>query len=217
MLLVKERLAETGFVVDAAYDGEEALAKYAEGSYRSSWQSIRLCPCSTASAYSHHRLPWPLPPTVMVTGTGNEKIAVETIKLGADDYIVKDLGGGWLDLLPSVIERVLRQRRLVEDKKAAEAALRERERQLWHAQKLESLGILAGGIAHDFNNILAGIMGYADLALRGLPSSEPVRTDIEVIKKAVQRAADLTRQMLAYSGKGKFAVEPVSPRGSWKT
>ena len=84
------------------------------------------------------------------------------------------------------------------------------ERQLLHAQKLESLGILAGGIAHDFNNILAGIMGYADLVKVRLPPSEPARGDLDIIKKAVQRAADLTRQMLAYSGKGKFVVEPVS-------
>ena len=86
----------------------------------------------------------------------------------------------------------------------------EMERRLLHAQKLESLGVLAGGIAHDFNNILAGIMGYADLALAELPASEPARENVEVIKTAAQRAADLTGQMLAYSGKGKFVVEPLS-------
>jgi len=210
VLLVTERLAQAGFVVDAAYDGEEALVKHAQGAYDllAIDQTLPVLDgLGVLRAIASHGS---LPPTVMVTGTGNEKVAVQTMKLGADDYIVKDLGGGWLDLLPSIIERVLKQRRLAEDKKIAEATLRERERQLWHAQKLESLGILAGGIAHDFNNILAGIMGYADLALRGLPASEPVRADIEVIKKAVQRAADLTRQMLAYSGKGKFVVEPVS-------
>jgi len=97
---------------------------------------------------------------------------------------------------------------ITERKQAAQQML-EMERRLLHAQKLESLGILAGGIAHDFNNILAGIMGYADLLKVRLPPSEPAREDVEVIKKAVQRAADLTRQMLAYSGKGKFVVEPV--------
>ena len=102
---------------------------------------------------------------------------------------------------------------VVEDitqRKLAEQEQLELERRLLHAQKLESLGILAGGIAHDFNNILAGIMGYADLARLHLPESEPARADIEVIKKAVQRAAGLTRQMLAYAGKGKFIVEPVN-------
>ena len=97
----------------------------------------------------------------------------------------------------------------VTERKRAEQARLEMESRLLHAQKLESIGILAGGIAHDFNNILSGIMGYAELALMRLPASEPAREDIEVIKKAVRRAADLTRQMLAYSGKGKFIVESV--------
>jgi PAS domain S-box-containing protein len=98
----------------------------------------------------------------------------------------------------------------ITDRKQAEQEKLELERRLLHAQKLESIGILAGGIAHDFNNILAGIMGYADLVKQQLPHSEPVQEDLDVIKKSVQRAADLTRQMLAYSGKGKFIVEPVS-------
>ena len=72
---------------------------------------------------------------------------------------------------------------ITERKRAGEEKL-EMERRLLHAQKLESLGVLAGGIAHDFNNILAGIMGYADLALVRLPASEPARADIEVIKQA---------------------------------
>ena len=92
----------------------------------------------------------------------------------------------------------------------AEKEKLEMERRLFHAQKLESLGVLAGGIAHDFNNILAGIMGYADLAKVHLPASEPAQQDLDIIKKAVERAAHLTRQMLAYSGKGKFVIEAVS-------
>ncbi len=98
----------------------------------------------------------------------------------------------------------------ISERKRAEEEKLEIERRLLHAQKLESLGVLAGGIAHDFNNILAGIMGYADLAKVRLPESEPAREDIDVIKKAVQRAADLTRQMLAYSGVGKCVVESVN-------
>jgi signal transduction histidine kinase len=98
-------------------------------------------------------------------------------------------------------------------RKRAEEERLEMERRLLHAQKLESLGVLAGGIAHDFNNILAGIMGYAELLKRSLPPSEPAQADIDVIKKAVHRAADLTRHMLAYSGKGKFIVEALDLSG----
>jgi two-component system, cell cycle sensor histidine kinase and response regulator CckA len=88
----------------------------------------------------------------------------------------------------------------------------ERERlaaRVQHQQKLESLGVLAGGIAHDFNNLLVGILGNVGLAVADLPAGSPVHETLRDIEVAAQRAADLTRQMLAYSGRGRFAVERV--------
>ncbi|KAA3606018.1 MAG: PAS domain S-box protein [Planctomycetota bacterium] len=80
--------------------------------------------------------------------------------------------------------------------------------QVLEAQKLESLGVLAGGIAHDFNNILVGVLGNADLALER--SLDPVQRDLLVrIKSGAERAAALTRQMLAFSGKGRFLVQEL--------
>ncbi len=84
------------------------------------------------------------------------------------------------------------------------------ERQIQHSQKLESLGILAGGIAHDFNNLLMGILGNAGLALMELPPESPVRRTLERLETAALRAAELTNQLLAYSGRGKFIVEPIN-------
>lgn len=83
------------------------------------------------------------------------------------------------------------------------------ETNLQHTQKLETLGILASGIAHDFNNLLVTILGNADLALLKLSSDSPLYHSIENIKKASLRASGLTNQMLAYSGKGSFIVEPI--------
>jgi PAS domain S-box-containing protein len=83
------------------------------------------------------------------------------------------------------------------------------EAQIHHAQKLESLGLLAGGIAHDFNNLLVGVLSNASLALLDLDESAPVRHVVLDIERTAQRAADLTRQLLAYSGKGRFVVEPL--------
>ncbi len=83
------------------------------------------------------------------------------------------------------------------------------ERKVQQAQKLESLGVLAGGVAHDFNNMLLAILGNTDLALLDLPADSPIRENLVEIKKTSQRAAALARQMLAYSGKGKFVVEEV--------
>jgi PAS domain S-box-containing protein len=84
------------------------------------------------------------------------------------------------------------------------------EKQLLHAQKLESLGVLAGGIAHDFNNILMAIMGNADLALMRINKESPATENLHRIEKAAAQAADLAKQMLAYSGKGKFVIESIN-------
>ncbi|MDH3640707.1 MAG: response regulator [Gammaproteobacteria bacterium] len=78
------------------------------------------------------------------------------------------------------------------------------------AQKLESLGVLSGGIAHDFNNLLAGIMGNADFALMEANIPPEIEVRLRDIVTASKRAADLTHQLLAYSGKGRFVIEPMS-------
>jgi len=88
----------------------------------------------------------------------------------------------------------------------------ERERlqaQLLQVQKLESLGVLAGGIAHDFNNLLTAILGSASAAMLTLPNESPARPDLDNVVLASRRAANLTRQLLAYSGKGHFEVRPI--------
>jgi CheY-like chemotaxis protein len=76
-------------------------------------------------------------------------------------------------------------------------------------QKMESLGVLAGGVAHDFNNLLVGIMGNASLIIDMLPENGPLTPLLEDMVLASQKAADLTRQMLAYAGKGRFVCEPT--------
>jgi len=92
----------------------------------------------------------------------------------------------------------------------AEEGRRDLEIQLQHAQKLESLGVLAGGIAHDFNNILVAILGNANLALAELPPNAATRENLVGIETAAKRAAELCKQMLAYAGQGRFVVEPVN-------
>ncbi|QWV99192.1 PAS domain-containing protein [Geomonas nitrogeniifigens] len=96
------------------------------------------------------------------------------------------------------------------ERKQLEQEKRLIEAQMLHVQKLESLGVLAGGIAHDFNNILMVVLGNADLALLRVPPDSPACENLVQIEQAASRAADLARQMLAYSGKGNFVIEKLN-------
>ncbi|MFH0879372.1 MAG: ABC transporter substrate binding protein, partial [Lentisphaerota bacterium] len=97
----------------------------------------------------------------------------------------------------------------VTSQKQAEEERRALDIQIQQTQKLESLGVLAGGIAHDFNNLLMGILGNAELATDEIASSSPSWVNLRDIKTAARRAADLCRQLLAYSGRGRFVIETV--------
>ena len=87
----------------------------------------------------------------------------------------------------------------VTNRRDAEAALVESQRQLVQAQKMEAIGQLAGGVAHDFNNMLTAIRGNADLLLLDTPGADPRRVELEEIRRAADRSAELTRQLLAFS------------------
>lgn len=110
---------------------------------------------------------------------------------------------GAVDYFVSLLQDITDRKRVEEERLML-------ERKLLHAQKLESLGVMAGGIAHDFNNLLTAITGNLELATLYLDPTSPSRLWIERADHAAQRAADLTRQMLAYSGKGRFLVQHLN-------
>jgi two-component system cell cycle sensor histidine kinase/response regulator CckA len=128
------------------------------------------------------------------TRSGNVGVCLSTIfKIPGDDQ------GHWFVCMD--VDLTARKR--------AEEESRYLEAQVLHAQKLESLGVLAGGIAHDFNNLLTAIVGNAGLALLRLPPDSPVGPMLREIEHAAKRATDLTQQMLAYSGRGRFFIQPL--------
>jgi len=125
--LVQKRFERIGYVVDIAPDGEKGLALLERGNYDIVVLDQNMPGYNGLEILRIMALRGPLPPTIMITGAGNEEIAVKALKLGAYDYIVKEVGSGYLGLLPSVIERALQKRRLTEEKQQAEEALRESE------------------------------------------------------------------------------------------
>ena len=163
--------------------------------------------------------PWELSPELQPSGVRSREAAEAHIRKAIEgasqhfewDHLTGDgqsfpsevsLTAMWREDGP-IIQAIVRD---IGTQKRAEAERAALERQLFQAQKMESLGVLAGGIAHDFNNLLMGVLGHAGLALEQLNPLHPARRNLEAIQKAGQRAADLTRQMLAYSGRGQFVV-----------
>jgi PAS domain S-box-containing protein len=121
-------------------------------------------------------------------------------------WIFLEAIGNNLQDYPGINGLVITARDITERKKAEDLRF-EMERRLLHAQRLESLGVMAGGIAHDFNNLLMAILGNLDLAQLDLTPVSRSRPFIDHAMVAARRAADLTNQMLAYSGKGRFDLK----------
>lgn len=127
-------------------------------------------------------------PFIFLSGTIGEDIAVEAMRVGAQDYVMK---GNLARLVPA-IERELRESKNRAEQKRTEARIRQLE-------KFEAIGKLAGGIAHDFNNVIGAIMGWAELGSDEVPDGSRARKFFQHIRAQSERAAALTRQLLAYA------------------
>jgi signal transduction histidine kinase len=136
---------------------------------------------------------------VKVARTG-EPTSFETFFEPMDKHFVISVFSPERDRFATVFFDVTAQRRADEERRNIES-------KMMQTQKLESLGVLAGGIAHDFNNLLMGILGYADLAMLEIPKTPPAAQYIAEVENATRQAAELCKQMLAYSGKGRFVLE----------
>ncbi len=128
--LLRRKLVQSGYDVDFAPNGSEGLKMYDAGKYDVIAVDQNMPELDGLSVLRTLAMRGNLPPTIMVTGSGNEKVAVEALKLGASDYIVKDVDGGFLELLPTVIEQVLAKQKILHEKEAALGALERRNQDL---------------------------------------------------------------------------------------
>jgi|GEM_PF-446724 len=139
-------------------------------------------------------------PGVFESGLTRIDGALIDVEIGSQKVVYRG-SSAMLGVARDITER----RRAEEERKKLEAKMQQ-------AQKLECLGVLAGGIAHDFNNLLMVMLGHANLAARQTQTLSPVKENIREIERAAQRAAELCRQMLAYSGKGRGQTQRVHLR-----
>ena len=157
--------------------------------------------------------PWSDFPLIFLTSTGSEasETSVRLLELFGPDANITLLERPIriATLLSSVRSALPACRRQYEVRNYLEERKRSDEK-LLRTQKLESLGVLAGGVAHDFNNLLTGILGNASLAADNLPRGcESLQSILDDIVAASERAADLTKQLLAHAGKGRFVIAPL--------
>ncbi len=126
-------------------------------------------------------------------------------------YRRKDGTYRWIEWSSQTVgDMVYAAARDITERLSSEAERLEVERRIQQSQKMESLGVLAGGIAHDFNNLLTVILGNLDLIQEALEPESPLHPEVREATQATRRAAELTRQMLAYAGKGRFAIRDVN-------
>lgn len=140
-------------------------------------------------------------------------------KIFVEELIAESTGTKWFETFKTPVRDsngrpigTVGLARDITERKRAEEERQLLERRMQETQKLESLGVLAGGIAHDFNNLLVGVLANAELAQAALSANcaDEAAERVEDVRQAAIRAAELTNQMLAYSGKGHFDVRPMS-------
>jgi len=131
-------------------------------------------------------------PIVVLTSRDDDDIGVQAVHRGAQDYLIKSATDAQL---------LGRAVRYAHERAEWRRQTLEREGELRQAQKMEAIGRLAGGVAHDFNNVLTAIFGYTDLLLEQFTADDARRDDVVEIRRSAERAASLTRQLLAFSRK----------------
>jgi len=213
--LLKKRLEREGYSVAIARDGGEGLSMYAAAPYDVVAVDQNMPVHDGLEVIRILASRWSLPPVIMITGAGNEKIAVEALKMGARDYIVKDVEGGYLDLLPPVIDRVVYQHRLAEEKRQADEALRQYATEL--KARNEELDAFTHTVAHDLKNPLNNVINSAELLTQGDATllDETRQECLQTIVRSALKMGNIIDELLLLAGvrRTEVVTEPLDMAG----
>ena len=184
--------ASVNLTIDRASCLSDAVSRLSEATFDAVLLDLGLPDSSGLETFSRMRHAAGHRAIVVLTARDDDALAIAAVQAGAQDYLVKSSTDAQLldRALRYACERAQFQRTLVEN-----------EERLRQSQRMEAVGRLAGGVAHDFNNVLTAIFGYTDLLLEQFANDDPRQGDVREIRRAAERAATLTRQLLAFSRK----------------
>lgn len=199
--LITRQLKRKGYDICTASCGKEAVEITRQDTPDLMLLDYRLPDMTGPEVISAITEQGSLPPFIMMTGQGDERLAVDIMKLGAVDYLIKDTD--LVDRIPVVVARELKTVKMSRQLAKTEAALAE-------SQRLDSIGRLAGGVAHDFNNMLGGIMGAVQILQMHLPNDDAKsKKFLSLILDSVDRASDLAKNLLAFSSRQTSASTTI--------
>ena len=217
--LTKEALEREGFTVDVCLRGKEGLEKAKEKDYNVFLIDMKLVDMHGLETLKIIRQLKPDAIAIMVTGYGDEATAVESMKLGAFDYIVKSPNMAHLRTLPMVIREAVERYTLLIDKKKLEQELKEAQVRLLQASKMSAIGQLGAGVAHELNNPLGGILGYVQYIMEKIntPSFSikefpTCKKYLEYIEKECVRCKEIVESLLKFSHSATPEFKPLDIR-----